>query len=234
MLLGYARVSTAAQNPDHQTDALIRVGVAAAAIYLAHASGAKASRPQLDQSSGTSAPATPWSSPDWTDSADQCCTWSPSAQRPATGHRPHLQHPPLRRQHELIIANTRDGLAAARARGRVGGRRPKLTPAQAFTPNSSTTPATTPSSKSPTCSPFPGPPSTGTSTMQPSANDRPAPTYRQVLSAGSCTTAAQTPAPGRGSQVIRIVHRMSGSSACHSSGSYTYFQRGSVSGRTRR
>ena len=35
-------------------------------------------------------------------------------------------------QRELIIANTRDGLAAARARGRVGGRRPKLTPAQAL------------------------------------------------------------------------------------------------------
>lgn len=29
-------------------------------------------------------------------------------------------------QRELIVANTRDGLAAARARGRLGGRRPKL------------------------------------------------------------------------------------------------------------
>ncbi len=35
-------------------------------------------------------------------------------------------------QRELIIANTRNGLAAARARGRVGGRHPKLTPAQAL------------------------------------------------------------------------------------------------------
>ncbi|MEO8223107.1 MAG: helix-turn-helix domain-containing protein [Specibacter sp.] len=34
-------------------------------------------------------------------------------------------------QRELIITNTRDGLAAARARGRTGGRRPKLTPDQA-------------------------------------------------------------------------------------------------------
>jgi DNA invertase Pin-like site-specific DNA recombinase len=34
-------------------------------------------------------------------------------------------------QRELILANTRDGLAAARARGRVGGRRPKLSPQQA-------------------------------------------------------------------------------------------------------
>ena len=34
-------------------------------------------------------------------------------------------------QRELIVANTRDGLAAARARGRVGGRRPRLSPEQA-------------------------------------------------------------------------------------------------------
>ncbi len=33
-------------------------------------------------------------------------------------------------QRELIIANTQDGLAAARARGRKGGRRPKLNPEQ--------------------------------------------------------------------------------------------------------
>lgn len=32
---------------------------------------------------------------------------------------------------ELIVADTRDSLAAARARGRVGGRRPDLTPARA-------------------------------------------------------------------------------------------------------
>ncbi|WP_280922452.1 recombinase family protein [Streptomyces sp. KCTC 0041BP] len=34
-------------------------------------------------------------------------------------------------QRELIVANTNDGLASARARGRVGGRRPKLTNDQA-------------------------------------------------------------------------------------------------------
>ncbi|MFK0025450.1 recombinase family protein [Streptomyces sp. NPDC090798] len=34
-------------------------------------------------------------------------------------------------QRELIVANTNDGLASARARGRVGGRRPKLTGYQA-------------------------------------------------------------------------------------------------------
>lgn len=34
-------------------------------------------------------------------------------------------------QRELIVANTNDGLASARARGRVSGRRPKLTADQA-------------------------------------------------------------------------------------------------------
>ena len=33
-------------------------------------------------------------------------------------------------QRELIVANTRDGLAAARARGRAGGRRPRLSAQQ--------------------------------------------------------------------------------------------------------
>lgn len=49
MLIGYARVSTADQNPDHQTDALARAGVDPANIYLDHASGAKASRSELDK-----------------------------------------------------------------------------------------------------------------------------------------------------------------------------------------
>ena len=48
MLFGYARVSTAEQNPDHQIDALLQAGVAANDIHVDHASGAKASRPALD------------------------------------------------------------------------------------------------------------------------------------------------------------------------------------------
>ncbi|QHE73150.1 recombinase family protein [Rhodococcus sp. WAY2] len=48
MLIGYARVSSADQNPDHQVDALVRAGVAAENIHVDHAGGAKASRPQLD------------------------------------------------------------------------------------------------------------------------------------------------------------------------------------------
>src|SRR4051794_22515093 len=48
MFFGYARVSTADQNPDHQIDALTRAGVLEKDIYVDHASGAKASRPQFD------------------------------------------------------------------------------------------------------------------------------------------------------------------------------------------
>lgn len=49
MLIGYARVSTADQNPDHQIDALTRAGVDLDHIYLDRASGAKASRPELNK-----------------------------------------------------------------------------------------------------------------------------------------------------------------------------------------
>jgi DNA invertase Pin-like site-specific DNA recombinase len=33
-------------------------------------------------------------------------------------------------EHSMMVARTKDGLAAARARGRLGGRKPKLTDAQ--------------------------------------------------------------------------------------------------------
>jgi hypothetical protein len=48
MLIGYGRVSTAEQNPAHRIDALTRAGVEPGDIHLDTASGAKASRPQLD------------------------------------------------------------------------------------------------------------------------------------------------------------------------------------------
>jgi DNA invertase Pin-like site-specific DNA recombinase len=48
VLFGYARISTADQNSGHQIDALLRAGVDRGDIHLDKASGAKASRPSLD------------------------------------------------------------------------------------------------------------------------------------------------------------------------------------------
>ena len=46
----------------------------------------------------------------------------------AAGHRPGSLRAEFQR--ELIVEGTHEGLAAARARGRTGGRRPKLTDSQ--------------------------------------------------------------------------------------------------------
>lgn len=47
-LIGYARVSTADQNPDLQIDALVAAGVPRDKIYYDQASGSNAERPQFD------------------------------------------------------------------------------------------------------------------------------------------------------------------------------------------
>ncbi|SPZ42866.1 resolvase, N-terminal [Rhodococcus wratislaviensis] len=55
-------------------------------------------------------------------------------------------------QRELIVANTRDGLADARARGRKGGRPPRSSArTRSNSLNGYTTQAITPSRRSPTC-----------------------------------------------------------------------------------
>jgi DNA invertase Pin-like site-specific DNA recombinase len=152
MLVGYARVSTTDQNPDHQIDALTRAGVDPGDIYIDKASGAKASRPQLDKALASA-----------NRRGDQLVitrldrlgrsmvhlvTLGATLQERGVGLRVLEQGIDTTTsegramfgmlsvlaefQRELIIANTRDGLTAARARGRTGGRKPKLTPAQAL------------------------------------------------------------------------------------------------------
>lgn len=150
MLIGDARISTADQNPDHQIDALIRAGVDCDHIYVDTASGAKASRPKLDL-------VMQLLREDDTLKVTRLDRLSRSVLHLVTlgaelrerGIGLHVIEQGIdtstmegramfgmlsvlaELQRELIVANTNDGLASARARGRVGGRRPKLTTDQA-------------------------------------------------------------------------------------------------------
>jgi len=145
MLVGYARVSTAEQNPDHQTDALLRAGVTRNDIHVDHASGAKASRPKLDlilrllrdgdvlvvtrlDRLGRSVLHLVTLGAQLRERGvglkvvEQGIDTATAEGRAMFGMLSVLAE----LQRELIVANTRDGLAAARARGRRGGRPPKL------------------------------------------------------------------------------------------------------------
>lgn len=149
VLIGYGRISTAEQNPAHQLDALVRAGVAERDVHIDTASGAKSSRPKLDlvlallraddtlvitrldrlsrsvlhlvtlgaelRGRGVELKVT-----------EQGIDTSTPEGRAMFGMLAVLAE----LQRELIIANTHDGLAAARARGRVGGRRSRLSPDQ--------------------------------------------------------------------------------------------------------
>lgn len=146
MLVGYARVSTAEQNPDHQTDALLRAGVAQENIHVDRASGAKASRPKLDlvlrvlrdgdvlvvtrlDRLGRSVLHLVTLGAQLRERGvglkvlEQGIDTGTAEGRAMFGMLSVLAE----LQRELIVANTRDGLAAARARGRRGGRPPRLT-----------------------------------------------------------------------------------------------------------
>ncbi|MFI6395522.1 recombinase family protein [Nonomuraea sp. NPDC050540] len=150
MLFGYARVSTADQNPDHQIDALLRAGVDRNDIHLDKVSGAKASRPSLDLvlkllREGDTLKVTRLDR--LSRSVLHLVTLGADLRMRGVGL--HVIEQGIdtdtmegramfgmlsvlaELQRELIVANTIDGLTSARARGRVGGRRPKLTTDQA-------------------------------------------------------------------------------------------------------
>lgn len=141
MLIGYARVSTAGQSADHQVDALLRASVAREHIHIDVASGAKASRPQLDLV-GHKLRADDVLVVTRLDrlsrSVLHLITFGAELRERGVGLRVLEQGIDTSTaegramfgmlsvlaelQRELIVANTRDGLAAARARGRTGGR----------------------------------------------------------------------------------------------------------------
>jgi len=172
MLFGYARVSSADQNPAHQVDALARAGVEAENIHLDHAGGAKASRPQLDgvlarlrggdtlvitrlDRLGRSVLHLITLGAQLRERGielkvlDQGIDTSTAEGRAMFGMLSVLAE----FQRELIVANTRDGLAAARARGRAeraGVRRSSPT-IKSHSPSGCTTPGRTQSPRSPRC-----------------------------------------------------------------------------------
>ena len=147
MIIGYARVSTNDQNLDGQTDALTAAG--AVKLFTDTISGSKRMRPELDRMldqlrQGDVVTVTKYdrlarslkdlleivetiaeSGAGFRSLAEDIDTTT-SAGRLAF----HVFASIAQFERERISERTREGLAAARKRGRVGGRPPALTPAQ--------------------------------------------------------------------------------------------------------
>ncbi len=145
--IGYGRVSTVDQNPDSQKDALLKAG--ADQIFLDTYTGTKSSRPQLDKMleqlrAGDTIVITRLDRlgrstkdllnlvSDLQDSGvnlevleQNINTSSPEGKLFFTLVASFAEF-----EREIMRARTIDGLAAARARGRVGGRKPKLSHSQ--------------------------------------------------------------------------------------------------------
>jgi len=145
--IGYGRVSTRDQNPDSQRDALAEAGCDE--VYIDKASGKLASRPELDKALARLRPGDTLvitrlsramrSLRHLLDLAadlegrgvglvvlkQQIDTTSPTGRLVF-----HILAAIDEFQRELIVEGTHEGLAAARARGRKGGRPPAMTPGQ--------------------------------------------------------------------------------------------------------
>ena len=145
--LGYGRVSTQDQNLEAQQDALKAAGVDK--IFIEKITGTKASRPELDKlreqmRKGDTLIVTRLdrlgrSTKDLLSIASELeekgvelevleqniNTTSVEGRFFFTVIAAMAEF-----EHELMVARTKDGLAAARARGRLGGRKPKLSEAQ--------------------------------------------------------------------------------------------------------
>ena len=144
------RVSTDDQNPDAQRDALLRAGVAEENLYVDYTSGAKSSRPQWDLAYRVLRPGDVLVATRLDrvgrSTAHLVSLLDEFRQRDiafrfieqgidtssAEGRMLYrLLASFAEFQRDLITANTREGLAAARARGRTGGRRRQLSAQQA-------------------------------------------------------------------------------------------------------
>lgn len=146
-LFGYARVSTKEQNADSQVDALVKAGCAEERIFVDFASGTRASRPQWDEllsrlRSGDHLVITKLDRAGRSvqhlvtmlnDLAEREVDLSVIDQgidtsSPAGRMFFHMLAAIAEFEHDLIVERVRAGLAAARARGRRGGR-PRATTA---------------------------------------------------------------------------------------------------------
>jgi DNA invertase Pin-like site-specific DNA recombinase len=146
-LLGYARVSTAEQNADLQTDELTAAGCWR--VYVDHASGALDRRPQLDRVLEDLRPGDTlvvWrldrlgrslrhlidtvTALDARDVGFRSLRESIDTTTPGGRLVFHVFAALAQCERELARDRTLAGLAAARARGRLGGRPSKLTPDQ--------------------------------------------------------------------------------------------------------
>ncbi len=148
--IGYGRVSTRDQNPDSQRDALLAAGCDPGHLFIdLGVTGKLASRPQWDACLEYLRPGdvlvitrlsrAARSLRNLLEVVDQLrerqidlvvLRQSIDTTTPAGRLAFHVMAAIDEFQRELIVESTREGLAAARARGRTGGRKAKLSPAQ--------------------------------------------------------------------------------------------------------
>lgn len=141
-VLGYGRVSTKLQSLDSQLDALLRAGVDSADVHLEQFTGTKASRPVWDQVVGmlrdgdtlvvTRLDRLARSMKDLVEIGELLKDKGVALRVTEQGFDTSTVEGRLlfnllgaiaEFEHDLIVARTLDGLAAARARGRKGGRK---------------------------------------------------------------------------------------------------------------
>jgi DNA invertase Pin-like site-specific DNA recombinase len=142
--IGYARVSTNDQHPEAQRDALTAAGCER--VFTDHASGALARRPGLDKALdylraddllvitkldrlGRSLRNLIELAQGLRDRGIELRVLDQGIDTSTPGGRMffHMIGAMAEFEREMISERTQDGLAAARARGRVGGRKPKMT-----------------------------------------------------------------------------------------------------------